>query len=66
VKKPVSAGIHVDKNLQLYKKGLYKGEEKDPNHAVMIVGFNKDFGFWSKNSWGGKWGEEGYFWVDTQ
>jgi DNA-binding transcriptional regulator/RsmH inhibitor MraZ len=36
-----------------------KGEEKDSNHAVMIVGFNKDFGFWSKNSWAGTWEKKG-------
>ena len=45
----------------------YTGGE-DPNHAVLIVGFDDDMcggnGAWIvKNSWGTGWGDNGYFYI---
>lgn len=32
------------------------------NHAVQLVGYNKCKQYWIlRNSWGTKWGEDGYF-----
>ncbi|MDD3643155.1 MAG: C1 family peptidase, partial [Candidatus Krumholzibacteria bacterium] len=45
----------------------YTGTE-DPNHGVLIVGFDDDMcggnGAWIvKNSWGTSWGDNGYFYI---
>lgn len=65
---PVSVAIQANlTSFQLYSKGIYS----DPNcgnqldHGVLIVGYGHDFfhgmDYWLvKNSWGPKWGEEGY------
>lgn len=38
--------------------------QSDPNHAVNIIGWNDGIGAWLiKNSWGTKWGNNGYAWV---
>ena len=53
--------------LQFYKKGVYSPMlcSKDKlDHAVLAVGYGTDDGkdYWTvKNSWGAKWGEDGYF-----
>eukprot|EP00929_Paragymnodinium_shiwhaense_P024840 TRINITY_DN15177_c0_g1_i1.p1 TRINITY_DN15177_c0_g1~~TRINITY_DN15177_c0_g1_i1.p1 ORF type:complete len:389 (+),score=106.73 TRINITY_DN15177_c0_g1_i1:90-1256(+) len=56
--------------LQFYKKGIAnpKGCKKDTvtsiDHGVLLVGYGEENGqkYWIvKNSWGGKWGEDGYF-----
>jgi cathepsin F len=69
---PLSVALDATFAFQFYKrgvlnpKGLIGGCGKDPelNHAVLIVGYGTDGGkdYWTvKNSWGAKWGEEGYF-----
>ena len=62
---PISVGLDADQ-LQFYHRGIFDpffGCSDELNHAVLMVGYgsaNKDF--WIiKNSWGKKWGEQGYF-----
>lgn len=72
---PVS--ISVDAMTQLwwvYKGGIMDGCcNKEPDHAVLIVGYGEDSGkkYWKiKNSWATTWGESGYLrlarWVEWQ
>lgn len=69
---PLSVALDATLPFQFYRrgvldpKGLLGGCGKDPelNHAVLLVGYGVDGGkeYWTvKNSWGPKWGEEGYF-----
>ena len=62
----VKDGIYK-RYIQLYKKGIYSdpdcGDQLD--HGVLVVGYGYDFfhgmEYWIvKNSWGPKWGENGY------
>ncbi|CAJ2658869.1 unnamed protein product [Trifolium pratense] len=62
---PISVGIAVGTEFQLYQKGVYSGTcGRDLNHAVTAVGYGvSEDGtkYWLiKNSWGKNWGEEGY------
>jgi len=64
---PVSASIDAGhRSLQLYTGGIYEEPQCTENlsHAVLIVGYGSENGkdFWIiKNSWGERWGEDGYF-----
>jgi len=64
---PISIAVHVGSSFQHYSNGVFS----DPscqygqlNHAVLLVGYNKDsWGqqYWIvKNSWGTGWGQGGY------
>ncbi|OEL16717.1 Ananain [Dichanthelium oligosanthes] len=64
---PVSVALHASRAFQLYKGGVLTsgGCKGQVNHAVTVVGYGKvaedGTKFWLvKNSWGKKWGEEGY------
>ncbi len=60
-KQPVSVVIDAS-DWQLYKSGIFEcGETKKGqiNHAVLLVGYDEE-AWIVKNSWGNKWGEEGY------
>ncbi|CAH0382847.1 unnamed protein product [Bemisia tabaci] len=53
-------------SLQFYKNGIIRnaGCRGRVNHAVVLVGYGTENGqdFWIvRNSWGKKWGEDGYF-----
>lgn len=59
---PIPVGIDSSGSRFItYKNGVINADEcnKDPNHAVTVVGFTPEY--WIiKNSWGEGWGENGY------
>ncbi|MCH94018.1 thiol protease aleurain-like, partial [Trifolium medium] len=67
--RPVSVAFEVEGDFKLYKKGVYTSTTcgntpMDVNHAVLAVGYGVEDGvpYWLiKNSWGGDWGDHGYF-----
>ncbi|TKR89240.1 hypothetical protein L596_013376 [Steinernema carpocapsae] len=65
---PVSVGIYASTQFQHYHSGVINVSNcpKTTNHAVLAVGYGVDkktgTKYWKiKNSYGKKWGEEGYF-----
>jgi len=62
---PVACGMMAS-TLQNYAGGIFTGAgcTKTPNHAITVVGYGTENGqdYWLiKNSWGPKWGQNGYF-----
>ena len=63
---PVYAAVYAGDAFGNYNGGIFgTNEPGDPNHAVVIVGWNGDYndpnGYWIiRNSWGTGWGENGY------
>lgn len=66
---PISVAFKVTLGFLFYKDGIYSSrgcgyQAEDVNHAVLAVGYGIEDGvkFWYvKNSWGTKWGDNGYF-----
>ena len=65
---PVVVAHYVPDQLKFYKSGVFDGEgcsgSKLANHSVLVVGYDLDAPvpyFLLKNSWGAKWGDDGYY-----
>jgi C1A family cysteine protease len=71
-RQPVSVAVYAEP-LQTYQGGLVsEGCDGRKDHAILVVGFNtskfegeeKPVDYWIvKNSWGTKWGMDGYFYL---
>ncbi|KAL3692641.1 hypothetical protein R1sor_006292 [Riccia sorocarpa] len=67
--RPVSIAFEVIDGFNLYTSGVYadpkcRSGPETVNHAVLAVGYDTtgDVPYWIiKNSWGGDWGDGGYF-----
>lgn len=62
---PVSSSVMVTAAFSAYTGGVFdEGASGQPNHAVMITGWDDKRGAWLvRNSWDTWWGEDGYIWV---
>ncbi len=65
---PIAACFMVYEDFYGYKSGIYKHTtgKHDANHCICIVGYNDNNGdgYWiCKNSWGKRWGDQGYFYI---
>ena len=61
---PLPTALMVYEDLMHYKSGIYSyvTGKKLGGHAILLIGYNDaEEYFIVKNSWGTKWGEEGYF-----
>ena len=59
---PVSVAVSVNTAFHDYGGGIFHDPNSGSiNHAVALVGWNDDGGYWIlRNSWGTGWGEDGY------
>lgn len=67
---PLAAAVKVTQSFQAYSSGVFdeiknsKLQPRDVNHAITIVGWDDSKkAYLVKNSWGKKWGQNGYIWV---
>ncbi len=50
--------------LQFYANGIFTTDSTFVNHAVTLIGYSSFTKYSIKNSWGLKWGNYGYGFVD--
>ena len=61
---PLVVDFDVYEDFGSYNGGIYEHVwgSLEAGHAVSIIGYNDDPGYWiCKNSWGSGWGENGFF-----
>jgi cathepsin L len=57
---PISITVDAA-NWSPYTGGIFNNCGTSLDHAVLLVGYNKEGGYYIvKNSWGASWGEQGY------
>ncbi len=67
---PLAACVKVTPAFQAYAGGIFDehprvSSSRDINHAITIVGWDDTKkSYLVKNSWGPRWGENGYIWVE--
>jgi C1A family cysteine protease len=58
---PVSVAVDAS-NWKFYEGGIFNNCRSEPehmNHGVLLVGYDEE-SYIIKNSWGTRWGEDGY------
>ena len=61
---PVAASLVIYEDFYNYSSGVYENTKWIPQglHAVTLIGWEDANSCWiAKNSWGGSWGEKGFF-----
>ncbi|VDO69610.1 unnamed protein product [Heligmosomoides polygyrus] len=67
---PATFGMNVTKSMYSYRSGIFSPSQEEceahslGSHALTLVGYGTESGqaYWLvKNSWGSRWGQNGYF-----
>ncbi len=67
---PIAACVKVTPAFQAYVGGIFDEHvrvrgERDINHGIVIVGWDDSKkAYLIKNSWGERWGKNGYMWIE--
>ena len=59
---PISVAI-AGFQLMFYDSGVFDSCDDAINHAVMVVGYKQGVGWKIKNTWGKRWGDNGFAWI---
>ena len=62
---PVVIGMHVGDEFRNHGSGVFHGDMSiRGGHAMLVVGYDDGLGAYKVlNSWGPRWGEQGYGWI---
>ena len=62
---PIAVAVAADNAFSNYRAGtVFKGNSRNVNHAVILIGWDDDKGAWlMRNSWGTGWGDQGNMWI---